>query len=53
MGARVTLLYGDEWPQVKMKTLATREETSVPHEEILDRLAAKFAELRGARAASP
>ena len=23
MGARVTLLYGDEWPAVKMKTLAT------------------------------
>src|SRR5436305_5519114 len=26
VGARITLLYGDEWPQVKVKNLATREE---------------------------
>ncbi len=34
MGAKITLLYGDEWPAVKMKTLATREEVLVPQEEI-------------------
>ncbi len=38
LGARVTLLYGDEWPAVKMKTLATREETLIPHDELLTRL---------------
>ncbi len=38
MGAKITLLYGDEWPAVKMKTLATREEVLVPHEELLTRV---------------
>jgi histidyl-tRNA synthetase len=38
MGARITLLYGDEWPNVKMKTLATREEVLVPHAEVRDRV---------------
>jgi histidyl-tRNA synthetase len=38
MSARITLLYGDEWPAVKMKTLATREEVLVPHEELLTHL---------------
>jgi histidyl-tRNA synthetase len=38
MGAKVTLLYGDEWPEVKMKTLATREEVLVPNELVLERL---------------
>ncbi len=38
MGAKITLLYGDEWPAVKMKTLATREELLVPHEELLPRV---------------
>ena len=32
---KMTLLFGDEWPAVKMKTLATREELLVPHEELL------------------
>ena len=35
LGAKVTLLYGDEWPAVKMKTLATREEVLVPNEDLL------------------
>jgi histidyl-tRNA synthetase len=26
LGATIAILYGDEWPQVKIKTLATREE---------------------------
>jgi histidyl-tRNA synthetase len=51
LGAKATLLYGDEWPAVKMKTLATRDEALVPHEEILERLAARVSELRGAQAA--
>lgn len=38
IGAKITLLYGDEWPAVKVKTLATREEVLVAHEELLPRL---------------
>jgi histidyl-tRNA synthetase len=35
-GATVALLYGDEWPSVKVKTLATREEKLVDHGSLLD-----------------
>jgi histidyl-tRNA synthetase len=35
-GATIALLYGDEWPQVKIKTLATREEKLVDHTSLLD-----------------
>ena len=36
LGAKVALLYGDEWPQVKVKTLATREEKLIDHASLLD-----------------
>ena len=39
LGATVALLYGDEWPNVKVKTLATREETLVPHNELIAQVA--------------
>ena len=39
LGATVAVLFGDEWPDVKMKILATREETVVPHGELRARLA--------------
>jgi histidyl-tRNA synthetase len=35
-GATVAVLYGDEWPQVKIKTLATREEKLVDQASFLD-----------------
>ena len=38
MGAKITLLYGDEWPSVKVKVLATRQETTLPNGEIMSRL---------------
>jgi histidyl-tRNA synthetase len=38
LGARCAVLVGDEWPQVKLKTLATREEVLVPHGELLGAL---------------
>ena len=38
--ARVAILVGEEWPQVKVKTLATREEVLVPSEEVVARVAA-------------
>ena len=34
MGARITLLYGDEWPAVKVKTLATRAERLIDHQTL-------------------
>ena len=39
LGARHAVLVGDEWPQVRFKTLATREETVLTVEETLTRLA--------------
>jgi histidyl-tRNA synthetase len=38
LGAKATLLFGDEWPAVKMKTLSTREEVLVPHEGLLTQI---------------
>ena len=34
--ASLALLYGDEWPQVKVKKLATREESLIAHDALLD-----------------
>jgi histidyl-tRNA synthetase len=39
LGARLAVLVGDEWPQVKIKTLATREETLVPADQLAAHLA--------------
>lgn len=39
LNAKFSVLFGDEWPQVKLKTLASREEQSVPHQELLAELA--------------
>ena len=41
-GASLALLYGDEWPQVKIKNLTTREESLIPHKELLDSVAKFF-----------
>ena len=40
LGAKFAVLIGDEWPQIKLKTLATREEALIPLEELPARLAA-------------
>ncbi|HEX4706100.1 MAG TPA: histidine--tRNA ligase [Candidatus Udaeobacter sp.] len=34
LGARVAILFGDEWPQVKVKEMATGEQQLVPHEDL-------------------
>ncbi|MGZ5002019.1 MAG: histidine--tRNA ligase [Chthoniobacterales bacterium] len=39
LGAKFAVLFGDEWPQVKVKNLGTREEQLVAHEELLAHLA--------------
>ncbi|MEI9896113.1 MAG: His/Gly/Thr/Pro-type tRNA ligase C-terminal domain-containing protein [Chthoniobacter sp.] len=38
LGATRAVLVGDEWPQVKVKTLATREEVLIPHGELISAL---------------
>jgi histidyl-tRNA synthetase len=39
LGARVALLFGDEWPQVKLKNMATAEQQLVLHEKLQQWLA--------------
>src|SRR5216110_3224305 len=38
LGAHVALLYGDEWPQVKIKNMATAQQELVPHDHLLAHL---------------
>ena len=42
LGARVAILFGDEWPQVKVKDLRTGEQTLVAHGEVAAKLSALF-----------
>ncbi len=42
LGTRVAILFGDEWPQVKVKQLRTGEQTLVAHEEVAAKLSALF-----------
>ncbi len=35
LGARVAVLFGDEWPQVKIKTMATGHQELVPQDRVL------------------
>jgi histidyl-tRNA synthetase len=51
LGARVAILFGDEWPEVKVKTLATGEQISIPHQELLPHLE-RLRQLWGVQAAS-
>lgn len=39
LAAQVAVLYGDEWPHVKIKTLASREEALVHHTDLPAKLA--------------
>jgi histidyl-tRNA synthetase len=39
VGAALAILYGDEWPQVKIKTLATREELLIDNRELQSHIA--------------
>lgn len=36
--ATITILFGDEWPNVKVKTLATRQETLIANDQLLGKL---------------
>jgi histidyl-tRNA synthetase len=42
LGARVAILVGDEWPQLKVKDLRTGEQTLMAHQEVAARLTALF-----------
>ncbi len=37
-GARVAVLFGDEWPQIKIKNMTTAQQELVPCEKMMDRL---------------
>src|SRR5881398_674945 len=39
-GATLAMLYGDEWPQVKMKKMASGDQELVPHDRLLAHLQA-------------
>jgi histidyl-tRNA synthetase len=41
LGARIALLYGDEWPQVKIKNMGTGEQELVAHDRLLAHLQAQ------------
>jgi len=41
-GAAIAVLYGDEWPQVKVKHLSTRQESLITNEALLDSVAKFF-----------
>ena len=38
LGARVALLYGDEWPQVKIKKMTTGDQTLIPKDDMISRV---------------
>ena len=40
LGAHTAILFGDEWPSVAVKNLATGEQRLIPHEELLTHLTA-------------
>jgi histidyl-tRNA synthetase len=40
LGARLAVLFGNEWPQLKIKDLRTGDQSLVPHEELSGRVAA-------------
>jgi histidyl-tRNA synthetase len=42
LGARVALLYGDEWPQVKIKNMGTGEQELVTHETLIAHIESKL-----------
>jgi histidyl-tRNA synthetase len=39
VGARVAILFGDEWPELKLKDLRTGEQTLVAHQEVAAKVA--------------
>ncbi len=40
LGATIAILYGDEWPQVKIKNMATAQQELLPHDRLLAHLQA-------------
>jgi histidyl-tRNA synthetase len=42
LGARVALLYGDEWPQVKVKNMASGEQQLLSHEDLISHIGSKL-----------
>ena len=56
LGARLAILFGDEWPQLKIKDLSTGDQSLVPNEELFARVAtllSKNEPKKNARTAAP
>ena len=51
LGAKFAVVVGDEWPNVKIKTLANREEITVPHESLISKISPLLAKSRTAQTA--
>ena len=43
LGARIAILFGDEWPEVKLKDLRTGEQRLIPNQSLLETAIAQFA----------
>ena len=41
LGARIAVLFGDEWPQVKIKNMATGQQELIPEENLKDYIAGR------------
>src|SRR6266576_2892550 len=42
LGARLAILFGDEWPQVKMKQMASGEQQLVPSKDLVGRIGSEL-----------
>ena len=44
VGAKVAVLFGDEWPQLKIKKLANGDQSLLPHQELLSQVPSLLAD---------
>src|SRR5437764_12429938 len=52
-GASLAVLHGDEWPQLKIKNMATGEQELIPQENLKDYIAADRSQIAAAHTGAP
>jgi len=52
-GASLAVLYGDEWPQLKIKNMTTGEQELIPQENLKDYIAADRSQIAAAHTGAP
>src|SRR5437588_867132 len=52
-GASLAVLYGDEWPQLKIKNMTTGEQELIPQENLKDYIAADRSQTAAAHTGAP